>query len=95
MLHMVGIGKVKDFDQWYAGFSSEEGVEFRKRAGMKSWQVFRSVDDPNRFVIAIEWDSLENVRKFEQAAETQEKKQQSGVLESQVYILEQVEKVTV
>lgn len=95
MPYVLGIGKVKDFEKWKSDFSSEEGANLRKRVGQKSYQMFRSANDPDTFVLLIEWDNLENARKFVQSKEHEELTQRSGIYESKAYLLEQVEKATV
>jgi heme-degrading monooxygenase HmoA len=51
-----------DFANWKARF--EEGAAARKNAGCRGVRRFHSVDDPNEVIVIMDWDSLENGRKF-------------------------------
>jgi len=49
-----------------------------KEARQKSYQIFRSVDDPNTVVLLVEWGGLENARKQAASEELAEVHRQSG-----------------
>jgi heme-degrading monooxygenase HmoA len=51
-----------DFDNWKSRF--EEGAAARKNAGCRGVSRFRSVDDPNQVIVIMDWDSLDNGRRF-------------------------------
>ena len=96
MAYALAILQVEDFAKWKAGYDSEGGVPLRKNSGMKSYQVFRTNDDPNKIVHLSQWDSMDDAQKFLQSDELQKANQQSGVIEmGGVYFLEEVEKKTV
>jgi len=78
MAYVLAKFEVDDFDSWKAGFETEEGAAFRKQAGQKSYQVFRSVDDPKTAFLLVEWGDLENARKQAESAELAEVHRQSG-----------------
>jgi len=68
----------------------------RKTAGMKSYQLFHSEDDPNKVVHLSQWDNMDDARKFLQSEELQKANEQSGATDmSEVYYLEEVEKASV
>ena len=54
--------KVEDYDHWKPIF--DEHAKSRKSGGSQGARVFRSADNPNETLILMEWDSLENARKF-------------------------------
>jgi hypothetical protein len=47
---------VPDFNGWKRAFDSDPAD--RKGSGVRRYQVFRSVDDPNFVMIDLEFDSL-------------------------------------
>ena len=51
-----------DFENWKARF--EDGATARKKAGCRGVRRFRSVDDPNEVIVIMDWDSLDNGRRF-------------------------------
>jgi heme-degrading monooxygenase HmoA len=68
----------------------------RKAAGMKSYQILHSEDDPNKVVHLSQWDNMDDARKFLQSEELQKANQESGVIEmGKVYFLEEVESKSV
>jgi heme-degrading monooxygenase HmoA len=92
MPYILGIAKVEDFDKWKSGFSGPEGVAMRKAAGGKSHQIFHPADDPNTVVVLIEWDNLDNARKYFQSKEFREAQPRAGVIGMpEVHFLEEVE----
>ena len=85
--------KVEDYAKWKSAF--DEFAAARKAAGQKSYQLFRSLDDPNTLVLLAEYDSLDNMRKFSQSDELREAMQQSGVTDpGMAYELEELERGT-
>lgn len=89
---VLSILKVEDYARWKSDWDSS--VDMRKASGQKSYQIFRTVDDPNTLVLFIEWDSLDNVRRFVQSEELREALQRSGVSQIENYFLEELEKGT-
>ena len=54
----------------------------------------RNADDPDELVILLEWDSVENARRFAGADELQDAMRWAGVpVQPDVYFLEEVEQV--
>jgi heme-degrading monooxygenase HmoA len=54
----------------------------------------RNADDPNELLILLEWDSLENARRFADAADLREAMQRAGVADQpDVYFLEEIERL--
>ena len=54
----------------------------------------RNADDPNELLILLEWDSLENARRFTYADDLREAMQRAGVADQpDVYFLEEVERL--
>jgi uncharacterized protein (DUF1330 family) len=91
MPYVIGRNKVKDFETWKAGFSSSDSVAMRKAAGAKSWRIFRTADDPNTFFVLIEFDSLDNARKYYGSQEWKGKQPSVGVIgQPEIYYVEEV-----
>jgi quinol monooxygenase YgiN len=96
MPYVLGVFQVRDFTEWKSAHDIENGAAMRKAAGMKSYQIFHSEDDPNKVVHLSQWDNMDDARKFLQSDELQKANQQSGVMNmSDIYYLEEVEKASV
>jgi len=78
MAYVLSKFEVDDFDSWKAAFETEEGAGFRKQAGQKSYQIFRSADDPKTVFMLVEWGDLANARRQAESAELAEVHRQSG-----------------
>lgn len=88
--------KVKDHARWELDFDSEDSIAMRKASGEKSYQLFRTEDDPNTLWLLCERDNLDSARKFLQSKELQEALQRSGVIgQPDNYFLEEVGKGSV
>lgn len=80
--------KVEDLAKWKTYF--DDSIEFRKKGGQGTFQLFNTVADPNHIALLIEWDTLENAQGFLQSDGLKEANKQSGVTEmSSPYILKE------
>jgi quinol monooxygenase YgiN len=68
---------VEDFEKWKAGFDAFHDT--RKSGGEKSYQIFRTIDDPNNVVALFEWDDIDNARAFLNSSELKDAMEQAGV----------------
>jgi hypothetical protein len=85
--------KVEDYERWKPVFNHDHGAT-RKRSGSKGGWILRNADDPYELVILLEWDSLENARRFANADDLREAMQRAGVVdEPDVNFLEEVEQL--
>jgi len=88
--------KVEDYAKWKSDFDREDTIAMRKAGGEKSYQIFRTIDDPNTLVLLFEWDSLDNLQKYSQSEELRGLMQRSGVADpGDGYFLEELEKGSV
>ncbi len=53
---------VPNFDKWKQVFDSDPAD--RKGSGVRSYQIFRSQDDPNYVLIDLEFDGLDEAEAF-------------------------------
>lgn len=96
MSYALAILQVENFAKWKSEYDSKDGAAIRKSSGMKSYQIFRTGDDPNKIVHLSQWKNMDDARKFLQSHDLQKANQQSGVIEMcDVYFLEEVEKKSV
>ena len=58
--------KVEDYERWKSVFDHDHGAT-RARSGSKGGWILRNAEDPNELVILLEWDSVENARRFANA----------------------------
>ena len=86
MPYMIVRHKVENYDIWKAGYD-EHGAT-RKAAGSKGTHVFRTDEDPNEVLVLMEWDSLDNARKFADSQDLRETMQRVGVIDQpDIYFL--------
>jgi len=84
---------VEDYERWKPVF--EEHGSTRRESGSKGVRLFRNADAPNETVILIEWDDLENARRFTQSEDLRETMERAGVAdEPDIYFLEEDETVS-
>ena len=92
MPHMLVRHKVEDFENWKPVF--EEHGETRRESGSKGVRLFRNADAPNETVVLLEWEDLEDARRFAQSEDLRETMQRAGVADQpDIYFLEEVETV--
>jgi len=96
MAYFLTVLKVDDYERWKTEFDCEEGKAFRKSNGMKSYQLFRTRNDPNTLALLCEFDSFDFAQKFSHSDDLKEISMQSGVIEeSGSWIIEEIEKISV
>jgi heme-degrading monooxygenase HmoA len=82
--------KINDYAKFKPVFDQVTAV--RKRYGSKGGFLLRDADNPNELTVILEWDSLENARKYTQSPELK-KALQTGDVIANFYFLDEVEKV--
>lgn len=90
MVHVLVKHKVKDYDKWKSIFDGNS--DLRKAGGEKGSRLFRQVDKPNDLVIIIEWDTIENAKKFYESEDLKKVMKDAGVMmKPYIYFIEEVE----
>jgi heme-degrading monooxygenase HmoA len=85
---------VDDYESWKPGF--DEHAATREENGSKGGRLFRRAHDPNEVVIILEWNGLEEARRFAQSEDLREAMQRHGVVgQPDIYFLEEVNEVPV
>ena len=70
---------VADYEKWRQFF--EEDDARRRAAGATGTnQIYRDADDANTVTVVIEWDNVENARKFMNDPALREVMQKAGVI---------------
>ncbi len=91
--HMHVGFRVADFERWKAGYDAS--IEHRKAAGEVSYQVFRSVDDPNVVTVVSVQASADRVHAFLDSPELKEGMKKAGIVEmGTMLLLEEVDRGT-
>lgn len=80
--------KVEDYEKWKSMFDRFD-VE-RKSAGSKGATIFRDAENSNLIFILLKWDDLSNARKFYEPQINKKIPQKGGVLEEEIYFLNEV-----
>jgi heme-degrading monooxygenase HmoA len=84
--------RVRDFDSWKPVFDEHESS--RREHGAKHHWVYRTVDDPNDVVVAVEFRSENDAREFVQDPSLRQAMEKAGVEgEPQIQFRELVEDV--
>ena len=78
MAYVLVHSKVDDYNKWKSAYDGNS--DFRTRLGSKGGKIFQSADTPGELFVLLEWDSLENAKKFAQSDELKEKMQGAGVV---------------
>ena len=70
---------VTDYDKWRLGFDANEPA--RRAAGATGvHHVYRDVDNPNTVSIMMEWDNVDNARRFMHDPALDEVSRRAGVI---------------
>jgi hypothetical protein len=87
MIHVIVRHKVADYGRWKEGFDAHLGA--RKAGGELGYRLFTSVEDPRDITIVMDWDGLDNARKFAASADLKQAMQKAGVVgEPEIRFLE-------
>ena len=94
MPYLIGVGiKVEDYAKWKACFDA--GEETRKAAGERSYQLFRTAEDPNNLFLLCQWDSAESARAFLASDQLRKAQEESGVMQlPETFVLEELDGTT-
>ncbi|WP_445475949.1 hypothetical protein ACT9XH_04240 [Methanococcoides methylutens] len=93
MAYLLVKHTVEDFSKWKLGFDDHEST--RKENGSKGGMLFRTSEDPNSLVILLEWDNIENARKFSESDELKKKMEELGVItKPDIFFLDKIEDVS-
>lgn len=93
MNYVLVIHKIEDYDKWRTIY--DENMTNRSDNGSKGAHVFRNDDNPNEIVILLEWDNLNNARKFYESSDLREKMQKAGVMgKPEIHFLEGIGKTS-
>ena len=88
MAHILVHHEVENYNNWKAVF--DEHTDIRAQNGSKGGKVFRNANNPDDLFILLEWDNLENAKKFTQSENLGETMQRAGVVGvPEVYYLEE------
>ena len=70
--------RVANYAKWKRVVNSAKLL--RKRAGEKSFQVYRRSRNPNDLTVVCAWDTSERMKKFIKSAELRERMMDAGVI---------------
>ena len=90
MVYVLTSHTVEDYAKWKPIF--DKHGDFRKASGSKGGRVFRSVDNPNRLTVLLEWDSADRALEFAKSPQLREAMKSAGVIgQPESSMLEEVE----
>jgi hypothetical protein len=77
MVHVLVHHKVADFNRWKEAFDTH--IIARKRAGEIGFHVFHNMEDARDLFLLLDWESVDQAKKFMSSGELRERMQQAGV----------------
>jgi hypothetical protein len=77
MVHVLVHHKVLDYNRWKAVFDSD--LTARKHAGEIGFRVFHSAEDASDIFLLLDWESVDEARKFMNSSGLRDRMQQAGV----------------
>ena len=90
MAYLLVRHTVKDYAKWKPFFDKDQST--RKKSGSKGGRLYRNSQNLNEVIMVIEWDTLNNARKFAESADLRKVMEKAGVIgKPDIYFLEQVE----
>ena len=78
MITVIASHEVSDFNNWKAGFDTNEAA--RNAAGARLSGLYTSVSDPNQVTLILEFEDLEGFHAFTGDPEFQSQLQKAGVV---------------
>lgn len=78
MIHVLVRHKVADYSRWKEAFDAH--LTTRKRAGETGFRLFHNVEDPRDIFILLDWQTIEEARKFMNSDELRNAMQKAGVV---------------
>jgi len=92
MVHVLLRHKVSDYNRWKEAFDSHLAI--RKRAGETGCRLFHGADDPRDLFLLLDWESVDEARKFLTSTELRDAMQKAGVVGTpEIQYLEDVRSV--
>lgn len=81
--------KVKDYAKWKSFFDDHSVT--RKKSGSKGGQLYRVSGEPNHICILLEFDTIDNAKKFYESDDLKKVMQEAGVIgKPDVWFLDKV-----
>lgn len=89
LMYVLGTSPVEDFKKWKSAFKDNES--YRSEHGELGYQVFQSVDNPNKVSVLFNWDDTEDPRAFFESDEMSEVMAEAGLTGApEITVLESV-----
>jgi hypothetical protein len=82
--HVIVRNRVADYGRWKHGW--DQGAALRRDSGVKSEQLFRNPGEPNEVVLLLEYESMEQARRFAASDDLREALKESGIQDRVVYL---------
>ena len=90
MVYVVVDHKVEDYAKWKPAF--DKHGETRKKYGSKGGTLFRISGEPNHPCILLEFDTMDNSKKFYESEDLKKVMQDAGVIgKPDVWFLDKIE----
>jgi heme-degrading monooxygenase HmoA len=94
MAHLLVNHRVEDYNKWKLAF--DDHASYRSKNGSRGGKVFRNLNELNEVFVLLEWDNLENAKKFIQSDQTKEVMKDAGVVGMPaIYFVEEAAKTSI
>lgn len=81
---------VADYSEWKVAFDAHDSV--REEFGQQGYRLFTNAEDGNHVVAVLEWDSVENARRFLEESDVEAAMADAGVVsEPEISFLDEQE----
>ena len=80
MAKIIAHLSLKDYKQWRNVFESMRPV--RKNLGAIGDKIFKAEGNDKEVFVSIEWDTMEEAKKFRESQEIKDAMERAGILES-------------
>ncbi|MGZ7096398.1 MAG: antibiotic biosynthesis monooxygenase family protein [Methanobacterium sp.] len=90
MVYEITEVKMQDYEKWKTGLF-DKIFPILKSNGAKCRRLFRDVDNPNKVIILIEWDNLENAKRLAADKDLRTRFQKGGIIDIDIRHFEEIE----
>jgi len=94
MVYVLVDHNVKDYAKWKPVF--DKSMSMVKKAGGQKRKLFHVSGEPNHVCVLVEWDTLDNAKKFFTSEDLMKAFQESGVIGTPMVVyLDKIEDVKI
>ena len=89
MFYEISALKLQDYEKWKVGF--DELMPILNDNGAICRRIFRDLEDPNKVMVVVLWENLDQANRLAADKEMQSKFQGLGILDVDIHHFEEIE----